>query len=62
MQGIALIQSERVNLFEPRQLAVGATILVLGIGGNLGLAMASSRSSSPAFSPLVSRPSSLQRW
>jgi uracil permease len=37
MQGIALIQSERVNLFEPRQLAVGATILVLGIGGNLGL-------------------------
>jgi uracil permease len=33
MQGIALIQSEKVNLFEPRQLAVGATILVLGIGG-----------------------------
>ncbi len=38
MQGIALIQSERVNLFEPRQLAIGATILVTGIGGNLGLA------------------------
>ncbi len=38
MQGVALIQSEKVNLFEPRQLAVGATILVLGIGGNLGLA------------------------
>ena len=37
MQGIALIQSERVNLFEPRQLAVGAIILVTGIGGNLGL-------------------------
>lgn len=37
MQGIALIQSERVNLFEPRQLAVGAIILVAGIGGNLGL-------------------------
>lgn len=37
MQGVALIQSEKVNLFEPRQLAVGATILVLGIGGNLGL-------------------------
>jgi len=37
MQGIALIQSERVNLFEPRQLAIGATILVAGIGGNLGL-------------------------
>jgi len=38
MQGVALIQSEKVNLFEPRQLAVGATILVLGIGGNLALA------------------------
>jgi uracil permease len=37
MQGIALIQSEKVNLFEPRQLAVGATILILGIGGNLAL-------------------------
>jgi uracil permease len=38
MQGIALIQSEKVNLFEPRQLAVGAIILIAGIGGNLGLA------------------------
>ncbi len=37
MQGIALIQSERVNLFEPRQLAIGAIILITGIGGNLGL-------------------------
>ena len=37
MQGIALIQSEKVNLFEPRQLAVGAIILVTGIGGNLFL-------------------------
>ncbi len=37
MQGIALIQSEKVNLFEPRQLAVGATILITGIGGNLAL-------------------------
>jgi len=37
MQGVALIQSEKVNLFEPRQLAMGATILVLGIGGNLFL-------------------------
>jgi uracil permease len=37
MQGIALIQSEKVNLFEPRQLAVGATILIAGIGGNLAL-------------------------
>jgi uracil permease len=37
MQGIALIQSEKVNLFEPRQLAVGAVILIAGIGGNLAL-------------------------
>jgi len=37
MQGIALIQSEKVNLFEPRQLAVGAIILVAGIGGAIGL-------------------------
>jgi uracil permease len=37
MQGIALIQSEKVNLFDPKQLAVGAAILVCGIGGNLGL-------------------------
>jgi uracil permease len=36
-QGVALIQSERVNLFEPRNLAIGAIILVLGIGGNLAL-------------------------
>ncbi len=33
-QGIALMQAERVNLFEPSQLAVAAVILVLGIGGN----------------------------
>lgn len=36
-QGIALIQSEKVNLFDPKNLAIGAVILVLGIGGNLGL-------------------------
>lgn len=37
MQGIALIQSEKVNLFDPRQLAVGAIIMIVGIGGNLAL-------------------------
>jgi uracil permease len=37
MQGVALIQSEKVNLFDPKQLAVGAIILVMGIGGNLAL-------------------------
>lgn len=37
MQGVALIQSEKVNLFEPRQLAIGAIILVTGIGGAMFL-------------------------
>ncbi len=37
LQGVALIQSERVNLFDPKQLAIGAVILVLGIGGSMGL-------------------------
>jgi len=37
MQGVALIQSEKVNLFDPKQLAVGAVILICGIGGNLAL-------------------------
>ncbi len=37
MQGAALIQSEKVNLFNPKNLAIGSTILVCGIGGNLGL-------------------------
>ncbi|HWS22931.1 MAG TPA: solute carrier family 23 protein [Anaerolineales bacterium] len=37
MQGIALLQSEKVNLFDPKQLAIGAVILITGIGGNLAL-------------------------
>jgi uracil permease len=37
MQGVALIQSEKVNLFDPKNLAVGAVILICGIGGNLAL-------------------------
>jgi uracil permease len=36
MQGVALMMSEKVNLFDPKQLAVGATILVVGIGGHIG--------------------------
>jgi uracil permease len=36
MQGIALMISEKVNLFDPKQLAVGAVILIIGIGGNIG--------------------------
>ena len=36
MQGIALMMAEKVNLFDPAQLAIGAVILVVGIGGNIG--------------------------
>lgn len=37
MQGVALIQSEKVDLFNPKNLAIGAAILICGIGGNLAL-------------------------
>ncbi len=37
MQGIALMMSEKVNLYDPRQLAIGATILIVGIGGQIGM-------------------------
>jgi uracil permease len=36
MQGIALMQEHHVSMFNPRNLAVGATIMVVGIGGNIG--------------------------
>ncbi|MFP4393931.1 MAG: uracil-xanthine permease family protein [Anaerolineales bacterium] len=36
-QGVALIQSEKVNLFDPKNLAIGAVILILGIGGAMAL-------------------------
>ena len=36
MQGIALMVENKVNLFDPRTLAVGATIMVVGIGGHIG--------------------------
>jgi uracil permease len=36
MQGIALMQEHKVNMFEPKNLAIGATIMVIGIGGNIG--------------------------
>ncbi len=35
LQGVALIQSEKVDLFDPRQLAIGAVILIIGIGGSM---------------------------
>jgi len=36
MQGIALMMAEKVNLYDPKELALGAIILVVGIGGNIG--------------------------
>jgi uracil permease len=37
MQGIALMQEHKVSMFDPRNLAIGAIIMVIGIGGNIGL-------------------------
>ena len=37
MQGIALMQEHKVSMFDARNLAVGATIMVVGIGGNIGM-------------------------
>jgi uracil permease len=34
VQGIALMIAERVNMFDPRQLAISAVVLVVGIGGD----------------------------
>lgn len=36
MQGIALMVENKVNLFDARTLAVGAVIMIVGIGGNIG--------------------------
>jgi len=36
MQGIALMQEHKVSMFDPRNLAVGAVIMIIGIGGNIG--------------------------
>lgn len=36
MQGIALMQEHKVSMFDPRNMAVGATIMIVGIGGNIG--------------------------
>lgn len=33
LQGVALMMAEGVDFFDPRQLAIGASILVVGIGG-----------------------------
>jgi hypothetical protein len=36
MQRIALMQEHKVNMFEALPLALGAVIMVIGIGGNIG--------------------------
>jgi uracil permease len=38
MQGIALMQEHKVSMFDPRNLAIGAVIMIVGIGGNIGYA------------------------
>ena len=38
MQGIALMIENNVSMFSPRNLAIGAVIMVIGIGGNIGYA------------------------
>jgi uracil permease len=35
IQGIAIIQEKKANLFDPRQLAIGAVITVVAIGGQI---------------------------
>jgi uracil permease len=34
VQGVALMQEEKVDLFDPAQLAIAAVVLVIGLGGN----------------------------
>jgi uracil permease len=36
LQGVALMMAEGVDLFDPRQLAIGAVILIIGVGGHIG--------------------------
>jgi len=36
MQGIALMQENKVSMFDPRNLSIGAVIMIVGIGGNIG--------------------------
>jgi uracil permease len=36
MQGIALLISEKVDMYDPRNLAIGAAVMVIGIGGHIG--------------------------
>ena len=36
MQGVALMIENKVDLFDARELAIGATIFIVGVGGNIG--------------------------
>lgn len=36
LQGIALMISEKVNFYDPKQLAIGGIITIIGIGGHIG--------------------------
>lgn len=35
MQGVALMIAEKVNLFDPKNLAIGAVIMIVGVGGHI---------------------------
>ncbi len=62
MQGVALIQSEKVNLFEPRQLAVGAIILISASAATWPEGRPVPVLPSRCCSRTASRPSSSRRW
>jgi uracil permease len=36
MQGVALMMEEKVDFYDPSQLAIGAVIFIVGIGGHIG--------------------------
>ena len=36
LQGIAIMVSEKVNLYDPKQLAIGSIVTIIGIGGHIG--------------------------
>jgi uracil permease len=38
MQGVALMIEEKVDMFDPRNLAIGAVIFIIGVGGHIGYA------------------------
>ncbi|MGE5484465.1 MAG: uracil-xanthine permease family protein [Ignavibacteriales bacterium] len=52
-QGVALMISEKVDLFDPRNLAIAATILVIGIGGSFFTDPAALKAGTLAFTGTI---------